>query len=252
MKRISFALDEYDLRARLFPAILGTLPAVVTVYVLMPATHSAGGLVSGSALESAILFWLIRIARDQGKRIQDQLYTKWGGKPTTAMLRHSDRRFDPFTKDRYKKVLSKISGLSFPNENDEIADPLRSDHLYESGVRALIEVRRGKSYRLIFSENCNFGFIRNLLGLKPIGLCVAIISLTADALAIWKRRVMAPNTCWIPIAVSAVIISLLMGFVTQDAAKRSAEAYAEALLRSCEQGRARQRATKAGGAGVGS
>jgi hypothetical protein len=244
MKRIPFSIDEYDLRARLFPAVLVTLPAVVTLYVLLPATRGARGLLSGSVLESAILFWLIRIARDQGKRIQDQLYTKWGGKPTTAMLRHSDRRFDPFTKDRYKKMLTKISGLSFPNEDEEIEDPLRSDRLYESGVRALIEARRGKSYRLIFSENCNFGFMRNLLGLKPIGLCVAIISLTADALAIWKRPLMGPNLLWIPIAVCAVIILLMTCFVTQDAAKRSADAYADALLRSCEQGTARQRTTK--------
>lgn len=168
-----------------------------------------------------------------------------GGKPTTAMLRYSDRRLDPFTKDRYKKVLSKISGLSFPNEIEEKEDPLRCDNLYESGVRALIEARRGKSYRLIFSENCNFGFMRNLLGLKPVALCVAIICGAADALAIWKCPLMGPNVWWIPIAACAVIVLLMTCFVTQDAAKRSAEAHADALLRSCEQGTARQRATKA-------
>ncbi len=225
--------------------VLAVLADEDCVHRRIPGTHNAIGFMSGSVLESGILFWLVRIARDQGKKIQEQLYANWGGKPTTAMLRHSDQRIDPFTKDRYKRALSKFSGLAFPNEKEEKAEPLHSDQLYESAVRALIEVRRGRAYPLIFSENCNFGFIRNLLGLRPTGLCVAVMSLMVVGTAIWKRHGAVPQTWWIPIGVSAVVILFLLFFVTTSAAKRSGEAYADALLRSCEKSATRKPASAA-------
>src|SRR5271167_1505113 len=111
MRKIHLPLDEYDLRARLFPAILITLPALAVIWILWPAARSFGGIAAGSVVESAVLFWLTKIARDQGKRIESRLFSGWGGKPTTAVLRWSDFHFDMFTKERYRKALSTIAGL---------------------------------------------------------------------------------------------------------------------------------------------
>lgn len=228
-----FKLDEYDLRARVLPAMLITLPVVTAVYVFLPGARGLAGVISGSVVEYSVLFLLARIARDRGKRIQESLYKKWGGKPTTAMLRHRDTRIDPLTKDRYKQTLSGLSLLSFPSETDEEGDPIRADQTYESAVRALIEKRRSKTYRLVFAENCNFGFVRNLLGLKLIGLAVAVASLVADGALIWRNWGNTSDVQYVPVIVAIALIVLLL-FVTEPSARRTAEAYAEALLRTCE------------------
>jgi len=225
--------DEYELRARVFPAVIVTLPAVVTAYTFIPSLRSLGGIAGGAIIESAFLFLLARIARDRGKRIQDRLYTKWGGKPTTAMLRHSDQRLDPFTKDRYKRMLAKSFTESFPTQQEESANPQRADQIYDSAVRALIEKRRGKTYRLVFAENCNFGFVRNVLGLKPIGLCISALGFGVGIVLVWHRAAEIPNPLYIPLLVSMGVAILLL-MITEGSARRTAEAYAEALLRTCE------------------
>ena len=205
----------------------------MTAYAFIPSLRSLGGIAGGAIIESAFLFLIARIARDRGKRIQDRLYTKWGGKPTTAMLRHSDQRLDPITKDRYKRTLAKSFNESFPTQQEESADPRGADQIYDSAVKALIEKRRGKTYRLVFAENCNFGFVRNLLGLKPIGLCISALGFGVGIVLIWHHAAKIPNPSYIPLAVSVGVAFLLL-FVTEASARRTAEAYAEVLLRTCE------------------
>lgn len=231
--KMKFKLDEYDLRARVLPAVLITIPVLATAYVFLPVARSIAGMISGGVFEYAILFLLARIARDRGKRIQATLYEKWGGKPTTAMLRHRDSRIDPFTKGRYKQTLSELCRLSFPNEREEEADPVRADQTYESAVKALIEKRRSKTYGLVFAENCNFGFVRNLLGLKPIGLVVSGVSLITDAILVWRNWGDTSAVQYVPGIVALGLMALLL-LVTGPSARRTAEAYAEALLRTCD------------------
>src|SRR5256885_9056163 len=196
--RIGLRFDEYDLRARISPAVIVTLPALVAVFTFTNVARTVIGAALVTGIEGAFVLLLLTIARDRGKRIEARLYTKWGGKPTMAILRHCDARLDPFTKERYKRTLSSLSGLSFPNQEQESADPVRADHLYESAVKALIEKRRGKTYRLVFSENCNFGFVRNLLGLKPIGLFISVLTVASVGFLIWRRWGNIPDSWYIP------------------------------------------------------
>ena len=51
---------------------------------------------------------LIQIARDLGKALEERLYQSWGGKPSAAMLRHTDCRLPRPTKDRYRSFLSSV------------------------------------------------------------------------------------------------------------------------------------------------
>jgi hypothetical protein len=50
----------------------------------------------------ALLFALADIARGRGKKIEEQICDELGGKPSVAMLRHSDTStFDAASKARY-------------------------------------------------------------------------------------------------------------------------------------------------------
>jgi ISXO2-like transposase domain len=91
---------------------------------------------------------------------------KWDGLPTTRYLRHRNVEIEKPTRERYKARLAKLTGLSFPSAEDEACDPLAADAIYASAIAALRERRRGKTYRLVFNENYNYGMTRNLLGLR--------------------------------------------------------------------------------------
>jgi hypothetical protein len=69
---------------------------------------------------------------------------------------------------------------SRPHGSRRERDPSKADAAYDSAVRSLLEQRRRPSDRLVFSENCNYGFVRNLVGLKPIGLAAALLTLAVD------------------------------------------------------------------------
>jgi hypothetical protein len=244
MRKLHLPIDEYEVRARLFPALLITLPALAAFWTLWPTARSIAGIATGSIVESAVLFWLTKIARDQGKKIEEQLFDRWGGKPTRVVLRWSDSHFDLFTKERYRKTLSTIANLKLPSQSEEVDDPVRADQAYDSCIRALLEKRRGKTHRLIFNENCNYGFVRNLLGLKTTGTVIALTSIAVELILFWRHGLSSTDPILFPIAIAILVLGLLIIFATPQAAKRTAIAYADALLRSCEPVTSRSRTSK--------
>jgi len=230
-------IDGYDLRARLFPALIVSLPVLAFVYGAVPSARGFWGGLSGTFLEGAVLFALMRFGRDRGARLQKRLYQSWGGTPTTIMLRHRDTFLDAHTKERYKKALAKLSGLTFPTESEELADPNGADAVYDSAIRNLLEQRRRPSDRLVFNENCNYGFVRNLVGLKPIGFTAVFLTLAVD-IFLYVQQAIQHSGLW-----ASALVSFLTGLVlilfTADSVRRTGDAFAVALLRTCEGPRTR-------------
>ena len=239
-----FLPDEYDLRARIFPALIVSIPALLLLYAAAPGTRSpftTSGI--GTLLEGPVLYWLGRIARDRGYKQQQRLYDLWGGPPTTQILRHNNTAIDELTKSRWKITLEGISGLTFPTEVEERTAPARADMVYGSAIKALLEHRRGKKKdRLIFNENCNYGFARNLYGIRWLGIAVAGICFGVDGTMLYLRGL---SHLWVLAACVSVIALLLLAFyITEKFVKRSAEAFALALLRTCEPQAAKKAAKK--------
>ena len=70
----------------------------------------------------------------------------------------------------HKKLSELLNGTAIPTPQDEKRDPERADQVYDACVSCLIERTRDKTrFRLLFEENCNYGFRRNLWGMKPLG-----------------------------------------------------------------------------------
>jgi len=243
LKNLPLRVDEYDLRARLFPGMIVTLPLFVGAFALWPALRKPTGLGLGAVVEAALLFWIMRIARDRGKRIEVDLFLKWGGRPTTLLLRWRNEEIDPITKLRYHQMLAKLISTPFPSANLEQHDPDSADVVYESGVRGLLEKRRSKTYRLIFEENCNYGFARNLYGLRAIGMFVYVaVGLALGASAVINHGRMT-ELQWALVVIDLICLGFLM-YVTEASVKRAAYAYGVALLRSCDVTPTQRRASK--------
>jgi hypothetical protein len=232
--------DTYSRRARLFPALVAGASLMVAAFVLAPL-QNFGLPQLGAGLFSGVLAYLLAdIARRRGKRMEDGLYAQWGGKPSVAMLRHSDTRLDPGTKASYLKFLSGKLGLAPPTTREEEADLARCDGYYERCGNWLREnTRDTKKFKLLFDENVAYGYRRNLLGLKWLGITIDAIVLVACAVVFWR---------WLPLDVEntislkvgtvvgfAVLHALFMLFmVTKESVREAAITYARQLLLCCE------------------
>jgi hypothetical protein len=105
-------------RARFVPSVIVTLPIISAIIALFLPARQLYGLLIGPVLEVVLVLVLVRVARDEGKKIEPQLIKQWDGLPTTRYLRHRNDELENPTRERYRATLSKLTGLSFPCADD--------------------------------------------------------------------------------------------------------------------------------------
>lgn len=131
-------------------------------------------------------------------------------------------------------------GHALPTADEERADPAGADHVYQAAIAVLIARTRGRrrEYPLIFAENCNYGFRRNMLGLRPWG---RLLAAAAGMLALAAIAVRLAGLVNDPLALSGVVLVVSAAaaviwwrVVTPDWVQPVARAYAERLLEAAE------------------
>ena len=237
-------LDSYDRTARLKPALLSGLPLVASIVLLIPELGVIWGSIGGLIVYSGGSTLLIQIGRDRGKALEARLYESWGGKPSVAMLRHSDGRLDKPTKERYHHLLTRaVPGLTLSSAEEEKSHPDQADEGYESANSWLLERTRDHDrYALLFKENMNYGFRRNLAGLKPIALAMDVIALApvfVVAVGFWTGQLATtvqalPPEWWVSLAITASHALFFLKQIRSDWVRFAAETYAHQLLAACD------------------
>ncbi len=107
-----------------------------------------------------------------------------------------------------------------------------SDQVYLECVRFLRSQTRDRNrFRLLYLENCNYGFWRNLLGLRPVGIAVASISVAALVTGVlldgWSNT--SPLVV-VVLLLNALLLLMWIGLVGEQSTRRSAEAYSDRLI----------------------
>lgn len=240
MVELSNLFDRYARRARLYPALLTLFPAFVTILILYPMVYeSIGGAIASLAIGCGVLMFLASSVRYLGRKKEQRLYVVWGGKPATVWLRHSDRNLDPLTKQRYHAFFSQnISDLKLPTPSEETASPISADDYYESAVKWMLEYTRDKKkYPLVFEENTNYGFHRNMLALKPIAVAINLLCIGFILLNIYLQHHILAFTDMRDVAAFPIPLVMLLFWIfliSPDWVKSVAFAYARALFASCD------------------
>lgn len=118
-----------------------------------------------------------------GNALQDKLFAAWGGAPSTAIMRHTNPILDKYTKIRYSQWLeAKIDGLSLPSPEEEMTASEIANQKYRSATNFLREYTRDKQkYPAVYRDNVAYGFARNLLAIRRLGLWVSGICMIANA-----------------------------------------------------------------------
>jgi len=231
-------LDAYSIKARWSPVFLAVLPPLILCFSLVP------GLLTWNKLwpllgAAGVVILVDQLGRDRGKRLEPALWASWGGAPTTAALRHRGAA-NPVLLARQHERIAAIVGHALPTADQERADPAGADHVYQAAIAVLIARTRGRrrEYPLIFAENCNYGFRRNMLGLRPWGKLLAaaagILALAAIAAKLAGLADVPVALAGVVLVVSATATVIWWRVVTPDWVQPVACAYAERLLEAAE------------------
>lgn len=230
MTNLTQRLDDYALRARLYPGLLASLPILTTILLLWPNL----GL---KAIWSAVIaaggaFFLSNYVRSRGKRLESILIKKWNGMPTTHMLRYSEIG-NPAMFRRRRQALESLFGESLPTPDEEQADPDAADNQCIAATRLLIaKVRDDKQrYPRVHEENIHYGFRRNLLALKPEALIA--ISLMAIAAAV-AGAIRLSTQDFAALGVDAVLALAWLAVVKPDWVREAGSTYAERLFETLD------------------
>ncbi|UTV58089.1 hypothetical protein [Burkholderia arboris] len=242
---IDYLRDPYQRTARVFPGLLTVLPLLIPLlWILGPRSPILTALLA-LVTSCGAIYGLASGARGLGKRLEERLIKKWGGMPTTIILRHRDHHLDDYTKSRYHKAISEKLQTPLPSAEDEARNPASADQLYSGVTRHLRELTRGIKYSLLLKENIAYGFHRNMLAMKPIGLSTSSIGIFFGLLQsqviqftplhIQVSKLLTPGTAAGITLFGATVILFSWIYFTEAHLKRIGYAYAERLFEAaCE------------------
>jgi hypothetical protein len=230
-------LDAYERRARLIPGLIALLPLPILVFTLglrqQPVVAGIASLLTAVGLPVL----LVSTVRIRGLTLQDQLYAKCGGAPTTECLRHRGPEADAARREQWRSEVTRVVGHSLPTAPEEANDEGAADGRYVTAVAKIIEATRDpKKFDLVFKENMNYGFDRNLLAMRPIGIWIAALGVviaagTVLAQGVWGVGLSALSVT-IGLVVQLILLAVWLVIPNENRVHRIGRRYAERLLDS--------------------
>lgn len=236
---LNLITDIYDRKARLYPALLVLMPMVLVIGCGLGTRVSLVEIACAIIISSGGLLLLAQIARDAGKRKEGTLFERWGGLPSVKIFRHRDSRLDVITKARlHSSMASLVKEANAPSAIDETSDPAGADKIYTAWSTFIrVNTRDTRKYTLLFRENINYGYRRNVWGLRPVGIATSSLSLLC-AIAWIYLKYRATGQISVELITAAAITSLLLVlwlfYFRADWVSVPANAYAERLVEAVD------------------
>jgi hypothetical protein len=234
--------DPYEQKARLFPGLLVALPLLAPLLLIFGPKNPYLTAILGLTMGCGTLYWFASITRNRGKALEEKLIAKWGGLPTTLIMRHSDNFLDSSSKFRYHSDIQTKLGIVLPSATEEAADPIAADDLYIGATRLLRELTRSNSHALLLKENIAYGFHRNMLAMRSIGFTTSLLgilfglvlskAIQLKPMALDFSNLAEPGLAGgISVTISLVLLFSWMS-VNENAVRRMGNVYAERLFES--------------------
>jgi len=224
--------DKYELNARLRPALLLLLPAILVALVWLPQLRTMGGVVLTLAVTCGVTYFLSQVARRRGLALEKAWGDAIGRRHSARLLKHDDDTIRGTIKQRIVDLVREF-GPGFPSPAEEAADPDTSRDRRIDAVEWLLEVTRADAQAsLLLAENIAYGFWRNLRGLKPIGLIVAFAALGIDASLLFGGNADGDTRTYAMAAGGYCLLAILVWLfqVTRRQVEQSSLIYAQRLF----------------------
>ena len=168
----------YFYRARLFPALLTSIPLIILVNKVLDVEYQDAlknvydvlPIIAHLGLSAAIIFLCVQVNRLLAKEIFQRFYFRDELKmPTTNHLLWKDNYYDAEVKEKIRSKMNQNFGISLLTPYEEQQDEVKARKLILTCVGQVRVVLKGNS--LLLQHNIEYGFWRNLIG----GCVLAVI-----------------------------------------------------------------------------
>lgn len=232
--------NTYSLKARVYPSVIVLLPCFILAIVYVTNVELYYHYFTSFACLGIFSFVLAQIGRDNGKKKENGLFKHWGGKPTSMILRHSNDHLDVHTKKRFHTKLEQtIPDIKIPTHEEEMENLQAADVIYDSCTKFLISKTRNISkYSLLFKENINYGFRRNLWGMKTWAIGIIAICILVHSFMITQKFTSIETVKtkdWMLLGVFILFALFWSIMVNREWVKTTAFAYAERLYETLQE-----------------
>lgn len=227
--------DTFNLRSRFSVCAFYALPFLADILCFAEKSFTIGEGFLLSAVLVVVCQALLGVFRSPVENKEQ--------KNTAAEILASKSVLTPGVRSRYYRKLT-----SFEPEFKPILDYLQQDDGYtDAAVTAVgtdiipwlrAKTRDNQTFRLVYEENINYSYIRNMMRLKPFG-----ITFNSLALLWWVSRVM-PSICsfsWSENITTVLLITMHLGViaylifvVTEKSVEAASKRYAYALLETID------------------
>jgi len=224
--------DRYDRNARLQPALLVLLPAFLMIGIWYPAARTGSGWVASVLVACGATFMLAQATRRRGRAVEQAWGDRIGRRHSARLLSFEDHTLSLSYKERIADWISR-HGPGLPTHEEERLNPRSAEDRRLTAVKWLLEATRADAAgSMLLAENVSYGFWRNMLGLRPIGITVGVASIVCDAFLLWRVGVADarfwPGTAFLAGAVAAVIAWAFL--VSRRSVEDASLAFAERLF----------------------
>ena len=221
--------DRYERKACLLPGLLLAAVPALTAWAVLHE-FATWGVAAGTSLglEFLVAFVLGHLARARGRNIEEVLWKAWGGSPTTRWLRPWDTTCSDQQKSKWRAAIKKLTGLTLPASVSDDGGQADVDRVNTDAVRQLRYFLRGKpEAAMVATHNEDYGFARNLCGVRWhwVVICVACVVATAVAFAFGLKPFLG-----LAIAGVCSITAFLIARELPVYVRRCADRYAESLF----------------------
>lgn len=171
-----FPLDSYEMKARIAPALLISLPVLVTLWSCYNTEFVSLSEIFKGIISIVIVYALSIIVRALGKKIEPKLWESWGGAPSTQIVSWRNDIIGDELKGLYLQAVRDKLKLPVPDKEDEEADPVKAGDLLRQTFKGVQGIIRQKDKGGLWSvANADYGLSRNLLGSRFLWLLISVI-----------------------------------------------------------------------------
>ena len=225
--------DRYEIKARLMPALLSCLVAIPGVAALfsLGIPNWVANLSAGGAVAVVLVIGLSYGSSMAGRKYEARLWPRWPhDAPTNTWLHPDNSVKSTDQKHVWYGAIERLTGLNITQaamgDDKQYLDSIIDDAVValRPQLRALRQIEVG---RLLAIHNEDYGFNRNLAGLRPVWFSTSIIS----AIVSWGGYIVLGT--WLGWGIAAIVILvlvILLFFNLPSYVRQCADRYAESFF----------------------
>jgi hypothetical protein len=221
-------LDPYELKARIAPGLILSVAVLVNVVLAAPLLSNLPLFATTSVCSLALIYGLGNFARARGDAIEPNLWSSWGGPPSTRFLRYRDTYLGDDLKASIREEVLRRFAVELPTAEEEARNADLADKEISDSFRQVRSFLRQKDPNGLWQKhNIEYGFCRNLLACRVLWTVLSVAALTfavANAMRTGQPIVNAGSIVGLLSFLCAIYVGWLL---LPKGVKSVADAYAE-------------------------